>query len=106
MCCISRVYVPASVQVYVIYIPVRTHAGQNCTVTFRRPWVLNWHVHGFVNESIQCKYGDTCNSQLIKGNVYTISIVVHIIVLFIIVDEAKAVRAFTRIFVLTAAGNG
>ena len=26
--------------------------------------------------------------------------------LFIIVDEARAVRAFTRTFVLTAAGNG
>jgi hypothetical protein len=47
-----------------------------------------------------------CNSQLIKDNMYTISVVVNIIILFIIVDEAKAVRAFTRIFVLTAAGNG
>ena len=33
-------------------------------------------------------------------------LVINIIILLDIVDEAKAVRAFTRIFVLTAAGNG
>lgn len=42
----------------------------------------------------------------ISKNYIIVYVGVSITILFIVVDEAKAVRAFTRMFVLTAAGNG